>query len=409
MQTKIITQNQAMLSLIESFIHNRNLRNNKQKSLIFLLQGKTGTGKEVFAQEIHNSSRSRGKFVAVNCAAIPNDLFVSHWFGHCKGAFTGAIEDRKGAFEEARNGTLFLDEIGEIPMEHQAILLRALQEQKGFRVGEIDNERRYNIKSIVCASNIDLEKAVAENKFRGDLYHRIKVLMIEIPDLKDRSDDIPLLINHFLDPKKILPDKLREMFSTYEWPGNIRQLQSELERLCLLSQGNELNPIHCSRELRRHIATYYEPKPIDTSKVDLSKTFKGLIETLAKNSHDTWALQRHEEGWNYGEKHGDKTNTNLIDYEFLPESEKVGNRNTVREIMKAILACDYMIVNGRASLDESMKQFEKQFLANILTKSHGNISEAAQSLQIDRATLSRKVSADIELKALVEKIRKEKC
>jgi transcriptional regulator with PAS, ATPase and Fis domain len=405
MQTKIITQNYKMQSLIQDFIHNKNIKNNPE-SLIFLLQGKTGTGKEVFARELHNCSKAKGKFIAVNCAAIPDDLFVSHWFGHRKGSFSGAIEDRKGAFEEARNGTLFLDEIGEIPMEHQAILLRALQEKKGFRVGEIDKERSYNIHRIICATNIDLEKAVAENKFREDLYHRIKVLMIEIPALKDRSDDIPLLINHFLDTKKILPDKLRKVFATYEWPGNVRQLQLELERLCLLSQGNELNPIHCSRELRRHLAAYYEPKPIDTSSVNLSKLFDDLVEKLAKNTHDTWALQRLEEGWKYGEQHGHKTNTCLIDYEFLPNSEQLGNRNTVSEIMKAILACDYMITNAEPDLEHSMKQYEKQVIKTALIKNNANITEAAQSLQIDRATLSRKVSADNELKQFVENIKK---
>jgi transcriptional regulator with PAS, ATPase and Fis domain len=137
MQTKIITQNKAMKNLLNSFIHNENIRNNKE-TLIILLQGDTGTGKEVFAREIHNSSKAKGKFVAINCAAIPDGLFASHWFGHRKGSFSGAIEDRKGAFEEAKNGTLFLDEIGEIPLDFQAILLRALQENKGFRVGEMD-------------------------------------------------------------------------------------------------------------------------------------------------------------------------------------------------------------------------------------------------------------------------------
>lgn len=406
MQTKIITQNQTMLSLINSFIDNKNLKNNKQ-GLIFLLQGATGTGKEVFAREIHNSSKSRGKFIAVNCAAIPDDLFASHWFGHRKGSFSGAIEDRKGAFEEARNGTLFLDEIGEIPMINQAMLLRALQEKKGFRVGEMDTERSYNIHRIICATNIDLEKAVAEKKFRADLYHRIKLLMIEIPSLKDRNDDISLLINHFLkDSKKSIPDQLRKIFTTYEWPGNVRQLQVELDRLCLLSEEEVLDPIHCSRELTRHIAAYYKPKPIDSSNVHLSNMFDQLIETLAKNTHETWALQRLEQGWKYGEKHGHKTNTCLIDYEFLPESEKQGNRNTVREILKAILACDYMITNEKASLEESMKTYEKQLIKNVLLKTNGNITEAAHSLQIDRATLSRKVSADNELKQFVENIRK---
>lgn len=298
-----------------------------------------------------------------------------------------------------------LTSFGEIPLEFQAILLRALQENKGFRVGEMDKERSYNVHRIICATNIDLEKAVAEKKFREDLYHRIKVLMIEIPPLKDRSDDIPLLIEHFLNSRKIMPNPLKEIFTTYEWPGNVRQLQLELERLCLLSQGEVLEPIHCSRELRRHIAAYYKPQPIDTSKVHLSSIFEDLIEKLAKNTHDTWALQRHHEGWKYGEKHGHKTNTNLIDYEFLPESEKVGNRNTVREIMKAILACDYMITNEKGSLEQSMKQLEKQLISNLLIKNNANITEAAQILQIDRATLSRKVSADAELKQLVENIR----
>lgn len=409
----IITQNQAMKSLINDFIHNKNITNNQQ-TLIILLQGETGTGKEIFAREIHRKSGAKGKFVAVNCAAIPESLFWSHWFGHRKGSFSSAIEDRKGAFEEAEKGTLFLDEIGEIPLTHQAILLRALQEKKGYRTGEMDKERRYNIHRIICATNIELEKAVEAKTFREDLYHRIKALMIEIPPLKDRSDDISLLIDHFLKQNnqgtsscKLMPDNLREIFSTYEWPGNVRQLQQELERLCLLSQDNDLDMLHCSPELKRHIALYYKPQPIDTSKIHLPNTLDTLVERLAKNTHDTWALKRHKEGWIYDDKHGDKTNSCLINYEFLPESEKAGNRNIVHEIMKAIFAYDYLIINKKGGLEQCSKQLEKLLIEKAITDNKGNITDAATDLEIDRATLSRKVNADADLKALANKVRKQ--
>lgn len=393
-----------MQHLIDNFVHNPNIRQSKETVLI-LLQGQTGTGKEVFAREIHDCSGAKGKFVAINCAAISHDLFWSHWFGHSKGSFTGALNDRPGAFEEAEKGTLFLDEIGEIPLDLQAVLLRALQEKKGYRVGEMDKERTYHIPRIICATNIDLETAVKEKTFREDLYHRIKRLMIEIPPLKDRKDDIALLSHHFLTQinadittPKVMPDKLKEMFSTYEWPGNVRQLQEELKRLALLSQDEILDINHCSRELKRHIARYYQPKPIDTSKIAL--TLDTLIEKLAKNTHDTWALNRQKEGWHYGEQHGNKTNPCLIDYDLLPESEKVGNRNIVREIMKAILAYDHLIVNGNGNLEQCHKQFEKLLIEKTLVKTQGKIAEAAQHLGIDRATLSRKINTDGDLKKI---------
>ncbi len=415
----IITQNQTMKQLIQHFIYNPNIIKNKEP-LIFLLQGETGTGKELFAREIHRASKATGKFVPINCAAITEGLFLSHFFGHRKGAFTGAIENRKGAFEEAENGTLFLDEMGEIPLELQAVLLRALEEKKGYRVGELDKERHYRVHRIICATNVELNKAVATKQFRRDLYHRIKELVIEIPPLRERSDDIPLLIEHFLKQivkengttsHKEMPDDLNTIFSSYEWPGNVRELQQELKSLFLRSQGKNLDPIFYSRELKRHIALeYYKLQPIDSYKIHLPGALETLVEKLAKNTHETWALKRRAEGWVFGLERNDnkKTNTCLINYEFLPDSEKEVNRKIVREIIKAILACDYLLIEHQNGLAANLKQLENTLIKHALFKYAGNLSQAAQDLAIDRAALSRKVSANTDLKVFLAQMRKNK-
>lgn len=212
-----------------------------------LIIGETGTGKELIASAIHASSfRWNRPFVRVNCGSIPSELFESEFFGHVKGSFTGAVRDRLGRFQYADRGTLFLDEIGEIPMVHQAKLLRVLQEREFERVGE-DATRRIDVR-IVAATNRDLRREVADGRFREDLYYRLSVFPIELPALRERKEDIPALATHFADRScerlnrpKILPtaDDI-EMLQHYDWPGNIRQLQNVIERAVILARDAQL-------------------------------------------------------------------------------------------------------------------------------------------------------------------------
>ncbi|HHW41414.1 MAG TPA: sigma 54-interacting transcriptional regulator [Syntrophomonadaceae bacterium] len=208
-----------------------------------LIYGETGTGKEIIAQSIHNLSERRyGPFVAVNCAALPENLLESELFGYAPGAFTGALKDGKaGLFELAHNGTIFLDEIGEMPISLQARLLRVIQEKEVMRLGG-NKVIPINIK-IIAATNRNLKQAVIENTFREDLYYRLNILTITVPPLKDRIDDIPVLCEHILKKfcqryKKIvptLPGTLQELFQQYTWPGNIRELENILERIVVMS------------------------------------------------------------------------------------------------------------------------------------------------------------------------------
>ena len=213
-----------------------------------LLEGETGTGKELIAQSLHqNSNRAREPFVAVHCAALPSNLLESELFGHEKGAFTGASEKRIGRFEAAHGGTLFLDEIGEIDASTQVKLLRFLESKTFERVGSIQPVQ-VDVR-LVCATNKDLRAMVRKGEFREDLYFRLDVVKIELPPLRDRVDDIPLLLGHFLDqfaeennlPKINLTTKALSVLQAYRWPGNIRELRNFCENLVVLKQGGEVN------------------------------------------------------------------------------------------------------------------------------------------------------------------------
>ena len=209
---------------------------------VVLIQGETGTGKEVIARAIHNqSSRSRGPLVKLNCAAIPGPLLESELFGHERGAFTGAFAQTKGRFQQADQGTLFLDEIGDLPLELQPKLLRALQEQEFERLGS-SQTIRVNV-LVVAATNQDLSQLVANKQFRADLYYRLNVIPLSLPPLRERAEDIPPLVDYFV--KKfsarlnksidLIPDEVMEVLKAHDWPGNIRELQNSIERAVVLS------------------------------------------------------------------------------------------------------------------------------------------------------------------------------
>jgi len=214
-----------------------------------LIQGETGTGKEIIARAIHDrGSRRNRPFVAINCAAIPAALLESELFGHERGAFTGAVTQTAGRFLAAHGGTLFLDEVGDLPIELQPKLLRVLQEKEFERIGS-NRTTKVDVR-VIAATNLGLAKMVAEKTFRADLYYRLGVFPIALPPLRERKEDIPALVHHFVDRFNAtlgrhvnrVPGELLDMLAGYSWPGNIRELQNFVERALITSVGDTLAP-----------------------------------------------------------------------------------------------------------------------------------------------------------------------
>jgi len=213
-----------------------------------LITGETGTGKELIARAVHKrSERSLRAFVSVNCAAVPRDLIASELFGHEKGAFTGAMQRRLGRFELAEGGTIFLDEVGELPAETQIALLRVLQEHEFERVGGTGSMRT-NVR-VIAATNRDLQAAIATGTFRSDLFYRLNVFPIEVPPLRERREDIPMLVEYFVDRyaskagKSIrgVSKKSLDLLQSYPWPGNIRELQNVVERSVIVCDSENFS------------------------------------------------------------------------------------------------------------------------------------------------------------------------
>ena len=247
-----------------------------------LVTGESGTGKELVAQLIHSAGpRSSAPFVAVNCGAIPEQLLESELFGHVRGAFTGAVDDRAGLFEEANGGTLFLDEIGELPAPLQVKLLRALQESEIRRVG--DNAPKTVDVRVITATARDLEKEVKAGRFRADLFYRVNVVRIQLPPLRDRREDIPELVKHFVSAiNKRLGLSVRgatpaamQLLLEYAWPGNVRELENVIERAMAMTDGRSIEPEHLPTAVRA-------PGESGSSDEDLDLSVKRRTESLEK-------------------------------------------------------------------------------------------------------------------------------
>ena len=211
-----------------------------------IIEGETGTGKELVAEEIHkHSTRTNGPFVVFDCGAVPHELIESALFGHMKGSFTGAVADRKGAFAEAHGGTIFLDEIGELSPELQPALLRVLDKRAVRRVGGNQYEK-VDVR-VLAATNRDLREEVVRRNFREDLYYRLAVIRIALPPLRERGMDIPYLADHFVNQfspkgqKLIIPPEEMARLQRHSWPGNVRELRNVIERACVLSKGDAIN------------------------------------------------------------------------------------------------------------------------------------------------------------------------
>ena len=251
-----------------------------------LISGESGTGKEIAARAIHHQSTRRDKsFVSINCGALPENLLESELFGHVKGSFTGAIANKKGMFEIAEKGTLFLDEVGEMSPWTQVKLLRTLQDKKIRRVGGTD-EIPVDVR-IIAATNQDLKKRIEEGKFREDLFYRLNVISLEVPPLRDRKDDIPVLITHFLKKycarmgrkMKRIPPRVMKIFEPYPWPGNVRELENTIERIIAIEERETITESSLPEEMlapQSETERDYELKPgfdLNATIDEISKNF----------------------------------------------------------------------------------------------------------------------------------------
>jgi DNA-binding NtrC family response regulator len=277
---------QALFQLLETVA---------RSSSTILITGETGTGKEVVARAIHhNSPRKSHRFVALNCSAIPETLLEAELFGHVRGAFTGAVGSRQGRFEQAHKGTIFLDEVGTMSVALQMKLLRALQEREFERVG--DNQTIKVDVRVIAATNSDLARMVSDGTFREDLYYRLNVIPIQLPPLRDRRDDIPLLVKHFLDkftspergfrlqaegPLTVSQSAMRALMA-YPWPGNVRQLENAIERAVALSAGvrQEIEVSDLPPEVQE------APQPVATPFLDFPEDGVDLPRYLADIERD---------------------------------------------------------------------------------------------------------------------------
>ena len=255
-----------------------------------LINGESGTGKELIARSIHqNSSRADRAFITVNSGSLPPDLLESNLFGHVKGAFTGAVYPKKGLFELADKGTIFFDEIGNIPVETQAKLLRVIQEREFMRLGGVETIK-VDVR-IIAATNVDLRKMMEEGRFREDLFYRLHVITVQLPALRERKDDIPLLVQHFMEkygaendkPGLELSAEALDLLMEYDWPGNVRELENVIERATVLCSGSRIDadlvPDHVRSSRRFHMPQFVVP-PEGISYRDAEASFqRSLIES----------------------------------------------------------------------------------------------------------------------------------
>lgn len=319
-----------------------------------LIQGESGTGKELIAKAIHHTSPRRDQpLIPVNCGAIPEDLLESELFGHVRGAFTGAANTRIGRFELANGGTLFLDEIGDMSPKLQVKMLRVLQEKIVEPVGAV-KPVKVDVR-VIAATHKDLEKEVAENRFREDLFYRLNVVPLYVPPLRERVGDITLLVNHFLEraiklhdrPKLVMGRDMHDVFQQYAWPGNVRELENLIERLTILSEGMVL-----FEDLPPKIRLNHKPMPIATT-VEAPEP-----ETDADTDSDT------------------DTSSSL---------EAVNQM-----IAASTLDLNSKIENG-LDFNGTVASFENQLILSALDSTGWNKNKAARLLNLNRTTLVEKI------------------
>ena len=370
--------------------------------LSVLITGQSGTGKEAFPQIIHNySSRKHGKYIPVNCGAIPDGTIDSELFGHEKGSFTGAYESRKGYFEVVDNGTIFLDEVAELPKSTQVRLLRILESGEFIRVGS-SKVQKTNVR-IIAATNVDLVRAIEENKFREDLYYRLNTVPIAIPTLNERGGDIYLLFRKFATdfaeryrmPPISLNDEARQILDNYEWPGNVRQLKNITEQLSVIEE----NRVITADVLKKYLPDYYPNKLPALYKNDLvdEKTFSSEREILYKFLFDMKADLNNlkklvNESMSKGAIVDNIQNADQLIQNFDHSTSAILNSNdhqspTINKIDDSNIEDTEEFVEESLSLEAK----EIELIKKALNKHNGKRKYAAQELGISERTLYRKI------------------
>ncbi len=372
--------------------------------LSVLITGESGAGKEVFPQIIHNfSSRKHGSYIAVNCGAIPEGTIDSELFGHEKGSFTGAYDSRKGYFEVANGGTIFLDEVAELPLSTQVRLLRVLEAGEFLRVGSSKNIKT-NVR-VIAATNVDIQKAIGEGKFREDLFYRLNTVPVHIPSLRERKEDIYLLFRKFaVDfaeanrmPSISLSEEAKQVLMKYRWPGNIRQLKNITEQISVIETTREIN----TETLRTYLPDYYENKlpALYDSHLD-QKTFNTEREILYKILFDMKSdmgdlkklvLEIMQKGSIDNDL--EENNARIIQKLYQEESPAL-HRNDIHEKSFELKKEEETNIQDTEEIIEeslSLEEKEKEFILKALQKHNGKRKHAAQELGISERTLYRKI------------------
>lgn len=370
--------------------------------LSVLITGESGVGKENFPKIIHQySSRKHGQYIAVNCGAIPEGTIDSELFGHEKGAFTGAISERKGYFGEADGGTIFLDEVGELPMSTQARLLRVLESGEFMRVGSSKVEKT-NVR-VVAATNVNIPKAISEGRFREDLYYRLNTVPVKIPPLRERGDDVLLLFRKFASdfaatynmPNIRLTEDAQAALKAYSWPGNVRQLKNVTEQISL---------IETNREINSEVLSHYLPKQENSSMMPVflgtkqeGKTFNSEREILYQV---LWDMRRDMEELKRAMK-DIMANKNMTDVPAQQVSYPAAQIHYADDT-KAVAPINISSVpvqdkENYAEPEEyvettlSLNEVEKDMIIKALEKNRGKRKAAAKDLNISERTLYRKI------------------
>lgn len=372
--------------------------------LTVMVTGESGTGKDVIPRIIHQHSiRKTGKYLAVNCAAIPSGTVDSELFGHEKGSFTGAIEARKGYFEEADGGTLFLDEIGELPLPTQAKLLRVLQSGEYIRVGA-SKVGKTNVR-VIAATNVDLQNAVAQGRFRQDLYYRLSAIQIAMPPLRERKDDIHLLFRKFTSDfserysrrkVSLTPDAVA-FLTNYRWPGNIRQLQSIANRVSVF-ETVEIRPDaeRCVIDAAT-LARYITPEDDNMLPIPVGMAGGSMREDDKQEIFRAIALLKAEVDRLRGlvERHASASAVARVP-EFTPAAPEIDEQDDFRPLVDEQPQPSHVIDYPEEAASGTIRDAEEEMIRKALEKHGGNRKKAAKELGISERTLYRKLPAEFK-------------
>ena len=354
--------------------------------LSVLIVGESGVGKEVIPRVIHDCSpRRRGKYFAINCGSIPEGTIDSELFGHVKGSFTGAIGDSPGYFGAADKGTLFLDEVGELPLATQARLLRVLETGEYIPVGATD-VRKTDVR-VVAATNVNMQRAISEGRFREDLYYRLNSIPIHMPPLRERGDDIPLLFRFFAMQmaekykmeKVVLKDEARDMLMRYKWPGNIRQLKNVTEQISILSP---------EREITAEVLSEYIPQDLETTQL-VSMSHKGDSDHSFESEREILYKILYELRGHVNELTQEIDSLKKKLNASTPNTPAVAapTQNYLPRVAEDAVAEEYVEPNNSLNLET----IEKQMLVKALERNNGNRKKAAEELGYSDRTLYRRL------------------